>query len=150
MATMTHRNRNGNGARYEKLERLLVQQDAVLRNRRQTLLANEQTEMSGVMDTEESSVDAEEQGIGFSVLGLTSRTVQGLEDALRRLAVGEYGVCSDCRSPIGAGRLRALPFAALCLECQEKDDSAGASVSGKPAEGWKERVQWNHRGPDAQ
>lgn len=125
MATMTQQNRTDNGARHEKLERLLTQQDSTLRNRKRTLLDNEPSEMSGVIDVEESSVDAEERGIGFSVLGLTSRTAQELETALQRLQTGELGVCSDCGSTISAARLRALPFALLCVACQEKNESAG-------------------------
>jgi DnaK suppressor protein len=83
------------------------------------------------VDFEEHALDAEEQGVGFSVLALTSRTVQGIETALQRLEVGGFGTCSDCRCRISDARLRALPFAAVCLACQEKRDIAA---------GWKERV----------
>ena len=64
-----------------------------------------------------------------SVLELTSRTVQGIETALHRLDAGEFGTCSDCRCRISDTRLRALPFAARCLACQE---SATASRSRWP------------------
>ena len=131
MATMTHRARGVDGARNERLEQLLSQQDALLRNRRQILRDSLPTATSGVMDFEELSLDAEEQGVGFSVLELTSRAVQGIETALRRLEAGELGRCSDCRCRISGARLLALPFAALCLTCQEKRDTAAA---------WKERV----------
>ncbi len=90
------------------------------------------------MDFEEHSLDAEEQGVGFSVLELTSRTVQGIETALQRLEAGEFGTCSDCRCGIGDARLRALPFAALCLACQERHDIAA---------GWRERVASARTGP---
>jgi DnaK suppressor protein len=39
--------------------------------------------------------------------------------ALERIAGGEYGVCLACRKPISPKRLAALPWAALCLECQQ-------------------------------
>jgi DnaK suppressor protein len=86
---------------------------------------------SGVMDFEERSLDAEEQGVGFSVLALTSRAVQGLETALRRLEKGAFGMCSDCWCAISDTRLGAQPFAVLCLTCQEKDDvAAGWKMGG--------------------
>jgi len=85
----------------------------------------------GVMDFEEHSLDAEEQRVGFSVLELTSRTVQGIETALQRLEAGEFGTCSYCRCGISDARLRVLPFAALCRACQERHDIAA---------GWRERV----------
>ena len=146
MATMTQRNRTKNGAHHEKLERLLSQHDSMLRNRKRTLLDNEPSEMSGVMDVEESSVDAEEQGIGFSVLGLTSRTVQELEVALRRSQTGELGVCSDCGSTISPARLRALPFALLCVACQEKNESAANPDASLPPASWKMSAEWNEPG----
>jgi DnaK suppressor protein len=131
MATMAHRIRGADRARQEKLEQLLGQQGAVLRNRKQILRDGLPTATSGVLDFEEHSLDAEEQGVGFSVLELTSRTVRGIETALQRLEAGKFGTCSDCRCRISDARLRALPFAALCLACQERHDIAA---------GWKERV----------
>ena len=40
-------------------------------------------------------------------------------EALERIATGRYGLCLACESPISPKRLAALPWAALCLECQE-------------------------------
>jgi len=131
MATTAHRIRVTNRARHGQLTRLLDLQRRMLRNRRQILRDVLPTEMAGVTDTEEFSLDAEEQGVGFGVLELTSRTVQGIETALRRLEAGSFGTCSDCRCRISDARLRALPFAALCLACQERHDLAT---------GWGERA----------
>jgi len=131
MATTIHRIRDADRARHGELELLLGLQGAILRNRRQILRAGLPTAASGVMDFEEHSLDAEEQGVGFSVLGLTSRAVQGIETALQRLEVGQFGTCSDCRCRIPDARLRAMPFAALCLPCQEGRDIAA---------GWRGRV----------
>lgn len=130
MATMTHRARGANRAQHERLEQLLGQQDAVLRSRKHVLRDGLPTATSGVMDVEERSLDAEEQGIGFSVLELTSRAVQGIETALRRLENGAFGTCSDCWCAISDTRLRALPFADLCLTCQEVHDVAAAGKKG--------------------
>jgi len=131
MATMAYRTRGPDRARHGKLEQLLSQQDTILRKRKQILRDGLPTAASGVMDFEEHSLDAEEQGVGLSVLGLTSRTVQGIETALQRLEAGQFGTCSNCRCRISDARLRAMPFAALCLTCQERRDIAG---------GWRERV----------
>jgi DnaK suppressor protein len=45
-----------------------------------------------------------------------------IETALARLADGTYGVCLECGRPIEAKRLRALPWAELCLSCQTARD----------------------------
>lgn len=131
MASMAYRTRGADRARHGQLEQLLSQQDTILRKRKQILRDGLPTAASGVMDFEEHSLDAGEQGVGLSVLALTSRTVQGIETALQRLEAGEFGTCSDCRCRLSDGRLRAMPFAALCLTCQERRDIAA---------GWRERV----------
>ena len=131
MATMIHRVRGADRARHGKLEQLLSLQGTILRDRRQILRNGLPTPTTGVLDFEEHALDAEEQGVGFAVLELTTRTVQGIETALQRMEAGEFGTCSDCRCRISDARLRALPFAALCLACQERHDLAV---------GWKARV----------
>lgn len=50
-------------------------------------------------------------------------TLQRIKDALHKLDHGTYGRCDSCGRPISAQRLKALPFATLCLECQERSES---------------------------
>ncbi len=54
-------------------------------------------------------------------LALRDRNAQHLaqvEDALRRLDDGTFGACTRCGRPIAAERLEAIPWAALCIDCQ--------------------------------
>ncbi|HET7828891.1 MAG TPA: TraR/DksA C4-type zinc finger protein [Candidatus Limnocylindrales bacterium] len=43
-----------------------------------------------------------------------------VEEALARVDAGTYGTCTSCGSLIAPERLDALPWAALCIECQRK------------------------------
>jgi RNA polymerase-binding protein DksA len=43
-----------------------------------------------------------------------------LEDAFKKIEEGTYGTCEDCKVLISKTRLRAVPFAKLCVKCQEK------------------------------
>ena len=45
-----------------------------------------------------------------------------IDDALRRIKEGEYGFCRDCGRKIGKTRLKAIPYAACCRDCQEKEE----------------------------
>jgi|SRR5579863_4063928 len=47
-----------------------------------------------------------------------------VEEALKRLDSGEYGICPACEEPIAEKRLHALPWARYCVKCQE---NAGAN-----------------------
>ena len=47
--------------------------------------------------------------------------------ALAKIDAGTYGTCEGCGSRISKGRLKALPFARLCIECKQADEGrAGA------------------------
>ncbi|HEY3334732.1 MAG TPA: TraR/DksA C4-type zinc finger protein [Candidatus Limnocylindrales bacterium] len=44
--------------------------------------------------------------------------LEAVDAALARLEAGTYGGCTVCGKPVGAARLDALPWAALCIDCQ--------------------------------
>jgi len=46
--------------------------------------------------------------------------LKAIEEALRRIDEGSYGICEDCEGEIPVGRLNAMPFALRCIECQEQ------------------------------
>ena len=43
-----------------------------------------------------------------------------LDDALKKIEEGTFGVCEDCKSLISKTRLKAVPQARHCVKCQEK------------------------------
>ena len=58
-------------------------------------------------------------------LGLASnerKIIYELDDALKKLEDGTFGVCEDCKSSISKIRLKAVPYARLCVKCQEKKE----------------------------
>ena len=50
------------------------------------------------------------------------RILQQVEDALRRLEAGTYGVCERCGLQIETERLEALPYVTLCLTDARRDE----------------------------
>ncbi|MDI2098829.1 TraR/DksA family transcriptional regulator [Ruicaihuangia caeni] len=45
--------------------------------------------------------------------------LHGLDEAVRRVEEGTYGVCRRCGGPIAPGRLEARPTAELCIDCAQ-------------------------------
>ena len=43
-----------------------------------------------------------------------------IDAALEKLQEGTYGICEDCGGKINEERLKVLPFAIYCKDCQEK------------------------------
>jgi DnaK suppressor protein len=50
---------------------------------------------------------------------MKSETLNKINDALARLDQGDYGNCFECGEEIAEKRLRALPFAVRCKDCEE-------------------------------
>ncbi|MCM8771079.1 MAG: TraR/DksA family transcriptional regulator, partial [Candidatus Omnitrophica bacterium] len=45
-----------------------------------------------------------------------------IQDALKKIEEGTYGICEECKNLIAKARLKAIPYARLCLKCQEKKE----------------------------
>ena len=52
-------------------------------------------------------------------------TLIQVEEALRRMDEGTYEECSSCGEKIPLPRLKAIPWATLCIECQERQEAGG-------------------------
>lgn len=79
--------------------------------------------------------------IDLALIQINAEMVDRITDALARLEKGEYGRCLECDEEIGEKRLRALPFASRCKDCQEATETIasrrhartrGASAVGSP------------------
>ncbi|HET6421221.1 MAG TPA: TraR/DksA family transcriptional regulator [Geobacteraceae bacterium] len=57
---------------------------------------------------------------GLAVSGILREKLSRMEEAVRKLEEGSYGICEDCGEDIPVDRLRVEPFAICCVKCQEK------------------------------
>jgi DnaK suppressor protein len=90
--------------------------ELIARHRSDQLLQREQSVAdSGDMSLHDST--GEQQ---ISILEVKNRTRNQIDEALRRLQDGTYGTCEDCTRKISPERLKAMPFARRCVECQQK------------------------------
>lgn len=51
-----------------------------------------------------------------------TRTLRDVQSALLRIDQGSYGTCLSCEEEISEKRLNAVPWATLCINCQELED----------------------------
>ena len=100
----------------------------------QAILAGRREELSRAARrregiTIERTADALDETQSAAARELTTRTLErdvkllrDVQMAMDRLADGTYGVCIECEEDISEKRLQALPWAAMCLRCQENAD----------------------------
>ncbi len=72
-------------------------------------------------DGDWSIVDLAED-IDIAILERHKDTLNKIDEALRKLDEGTYGICNDCNQEISEKRLDALPFAIYCVECQQRKE----------------------------
>ena len=80
--------------------------------------------VQGVLDAAESSEADIQDDIEFALIQMKAETLTKINEALGRLEEGTYGYCSECGGEISEQRLRALPFAVRCKECEEAREVA--------------------------
>lgn len=85
--------------------------------------------------TIETSADAldqiqhmSERELALESLARESSSLRETRSALRRMESGGFGTCTVCEEDISLKRLNALPWASLCIACQERADVDNSTV----------------------
>jgi len=110
--------------REEFRRRLIEHRAAILR----TLAATDE-EMArldaGEPGGQREAATAEAANAVLSRLGGRERhELDEISDALARLQAGSYGFCERCGRGIALARLRAMPAARHCLDCQQREEAS--------------------------
>jgi len=72
-----------------------------------------------------------ERELAMNRLSRNWHTASQVAEALARISDGSYGICAGCEEEISERRLAAIPWAKLCIHCQEKADQ---DADGVPSE----------------
>ena len=117
-------------SRYTELKRMLEDRQKEIHAEVQGKMRDVRAEgtwggkQNEVFDAVESSEADIQEEIEFALIQMKSETLNKINDALSRLEHGTYGNCFDCGEEIAEKRLRALPFAVRCKDCEEAREVA--------------------------
>lgn len=64
--------------------------------------------------------DSFDREMSWDRLSGEQKVLYAIDDALKKIDDGSYGVCDDCGKKINKARLKAIPYAKLCRNCKEK------------------------------
>jgi DnaK suppressor protein len=121
---------NDSRSRYSELKQMLESRRREIQAEVHDKMRDVRTEgswsgkVSDVLDAVESSEADIQDDIEFALIQMKSETLNKINDALTRLDQGDYGNCFDCGEEIAEKRLRALPFAVRCKDCEEARETA--------------------------
>jgi DnaK suppressor protein len=111
---------------------LKVCRRALQAKRRELLSSQYKTEglaVERVPDSMEELTLEVQRSMAVDTLNRKAALLGQVTEALERIAGGEYGVCLACQNAISPKRLAALPWAALCLECQQAAENGPRPVA---------------------
>ena len=94
--------------------------------RRELLSSHHETEgiaVQRVPDSMEELTLEIQRHMAVDALNRKAALLCQVKEALERIARGKYGVCLACQKAISPKRLAALPWAALCFECQQATEN---------------------------
>ena len=126
MATTT-RTKGAAKNRYNELKKMLEDRRRELLTEVQGRIRDVRLEGNkdrDVLDQGESSEVDIQEDIEFALIQMKSETLTKIDAALRRLEDHTYGDCFECGDQISEARLRALPFAVRCKDCEEARETA--------------------------
>jgi DnaK suppressor protein len=107
--------------RYETYEKLLRKKaEEVRRSMSAQKVAQVVTRLDVPSDEGDLSQQSHEEWIFLNRNTLEMKLLREVEDALRRIEHGAYGVCHECEEEISSKRLDAVPWAKYCVTCQEE------------------------------
>lgn len=105
-----------------------------LESRRRDLLAvldnREDLYIERQADSIDDIINATNRDFAVMQINRNSRALRDIEAALDRVNDGTYGMCGDCEEPINPRRLAAIPWATMCVRCQENADRRGQHEHG--------------------
>ncbi len=64
------------------------------------------------------AADTYEREVSMNIVSNEQEILYQIDDALKRLDEGSYGVCQQCNQAITMSRLKAVPYASMCIACQ--------------------------------
>ena len=115
-------------ARYDELKRMLEERQREILSEVKGKIRDARAEGSDkphdVLDPGETSEVDIQEDIEFALIQMKAETLNKINEALSRLEDGTYGHCFECGDEVAEARLRALPFAVRCKDCEEAREMA--------------------------
>lgn len=102
----------------------------LLMERRHELLEEAERTVGGMTDskdnfpdpTDRAALEASRNAL-LRIRDRERKLLAKIDDALKRIEDGSYGLCESCGNPIGADRLRARPVTTLCIDCKSDQEA---------------------------
>jgi DnaK suppressor protein len=104
-------------------ERLLLKKQEILENYRKNKSYGREADGEATQDIADKAANSYTKEFLFSLSNTEREMLNQVDEALARIDDRRYGVCASCEEDMNLKRLEAVPWARLCISCQEKQES---------------------------
>ena len=104
-------------------ERLLLKKQQLLEAFNKNKSYGKEADGEATQDIADKAANSYTKEFLFSLSNTERELLQQIDEALVRIDARRYGACAACEEEMNAKRLEAVPWARLCLSCQEKQES---------------------------
>ena len=104
-------------------ERLLLRKREILEAYNKNKSYGMEADGEATQDIADKAANSYTKEFLFSLSNTERALLHEVDDALARIEGHRYGVCASCAEEMNLKRLEAVPWARLCLSCQEKQES---------------------------
>ena len=125
---------------------LLVKKNILLREVEERVKKYRDANSEKMTDMAEIASSASDGDVERIVAEEDARELKQIEDALARIKAGHYGVCEQCSRPIKKARLKAIPFATLCVSCKEEEEKECGDKSAQTKYDWESTIGSSENG----
>jgi len=82
-------------------------------------------DLSGyTMHLADMAADTAERELSTNLVSSEQEVLYQIDDALERIDEGAFGLCEKCDKAIPVSRLKAVPYARLCVQCQQAKEKS--------------------------
>lgn len=114
-------NRKMNKKDRDQFRKLLAdKKESIIRKLTDTITESKEMESNVAQDLVDKAETSYTKEFLLSLTDNERNQLLLIDEALKRLEHGEFGVCQLCQKEIGGKRLLVIPWTPYCIDCQEK------------------------------
>jgi len=99
---------------------LVAKKESIIRKLSETIAESKEMESNVAQDLVDKAETSYTKEFLLSLTDTERRQLLLIDEALKRLEHGEFGVCQLCQKEICGKRLEAIAWTPYCIDCQEK------------------------------
>src|SRR2546421_4703958 len=108
-------------------QRLLEEYQKLIRSINRNRMAEEEIKLENTEDEGDLATISHNKELLYNLHESDFQRLKSIQEALKRMDRGEYGECVRCSEDINEKRLMAVPWATLCIQCQEEAEKESAT-----------------------